>query len=58
MLKEKWVVVNGSIITEKTYKVKTEHDTTFIAPKYIAFNVGNKMAEHIVKLHNDSLGIV
>ena len=57
MKNEKWIAVNGSVMEEKTSTVRTEFKTTYVSRKYIAFNVGQKIAEHIVKLHNDSLGI-
>jgi len=54
--KQKWIAVDGSIyvdlIIEKynpEFKVKYEMRPT------VAFNIGQDVAEHIVKLHNKEL---
>ena len=52
MTNEIWVARNGSIFTERTYKTITEYKTSYHSAKTIAFNVGDKIAEHIVELHN------
>lgn len=53
--KERWVAKNGSIFCERSYSVKTEYNTKYMTQDSIAFNVGEKVAEHIVALHNASL---
>ena len=60
-LKDTWVVKNGSIFTEHEYntgitKVGIDGKVTpLMAQKAIAFNVGNDVAQHIMRLHNERL---
>lgn len=57
-LKEKWVAIDGSIYTERAVPVKSEATGRMMAEpqrESIAFNVGQKTATHIVKLHNAGL---
>ena len=55
MMKHKWFVKDGSIFSEQ---VKSKHSQDFrLGKEYqyqeaIAFNVGNRIAQHIVDLHN------
>lgn len=58
ILTERWIVVDGSIYTENAVPVKSEFTGKLIgAPQRaaIAFNVGNKIANHIANLHNSEL---
>lgn len=58
MMKHKWFVKDGSIFSEQ---VKSKHSQDFrLGKEYeyneaVAFNVGDKVAKHIVALHNASL---
>lgn len=55
-LNEKWVVIDGSIFTDKQFPVKTENKLRVVmSRKAVAFNVGESVAKHIVDLHNKSL---
>ena len=57
LCKVRWVAKNGSIFTEKEYKVRLEFK--FVEQQIaIAYNVGKVIAEHIVDLHNTRLRIV
>ena len=51
MIKEYWIVKDGSIFTDKAYKYITDHKT-YYARRCIAFNIGEKLANHLVDLHN------
>ena len=56
MLHEKWIVIQGSIFTEKAHTQKCELSIGKIkVRKSVAFNVGREAAEHIVALHNASI---
>lgn len=50
--KERWVVKDGSIFCERVYTVKSDYGRKYDAQDSIAFNVGDEVANHIVKLHN------
>lgn len=50
-----WQVIDGSIFTVYEYTTKTETGTLIKQPKAIAFNVGDKIAQHVVAFHNRSL---
>lgn len=55
--KVRWVAKNGSIFTEKEYKVKLEFK--YVEQQIaVAYNVGKEVAEHIVEVHNTRLRIV
>lgn len=67
-LKEEWVAKDGSIWTKKTVQIissftgkpvkfKNQKDELEVRMRRlaIAFNIGKRTAQHIVKLHNDSL---
>ncbi len=55
--KEKWIAKDGSIYTDAAYRqINTNDDRiAFFARKSIAFNIGSKLAEYIVQLHNSQL---
>lgn len=53
-LKMVWIVRDGSIYTRDFVKVKTEAGQYVMMQLAVAFNVGD-CAEHIVRLHNESL---
>lgn len=58
VLHSPWVVKDGSIFTEQKVKMRSEfpgNKTNYEVPVAVAFNVGEDLAKHIVKLHNDSL---
>ena len=55
MIKELWVAKDGSVFTDKAYKVMTEYKTNYHSRKAIAFNVGDEIAKYIVELHNKQL---
>jgi hypothetical protein len=59
MLRERWIAIEGSIFTEKAYRVVFPNNKERIVHscKSIAFNVGKEVAEHIVKLHNASIKV-
>lgn len=51
-----WVADGGSIYTADTVELKLDFGKRSIRVREaIAFNVGEKVAEHIVKLHNENL---
>ena len=53
----KWKVVDGSIYADDTDKMYSdEAKMTYLIFPSIAFNVGNTLANHIVDLHNKSIG--
>jgi hypothetical protein len=49
-----WKAEGGSIFTLYPRKVKMEYKTVMVSDS-VAFNVGQDVAERIVRLHNDSL---
>lgn len=53
--KVKWVALGGCIFTEQLYRHKADLGKEYHSRQSIAFNVGQKVAEHIVNLHNASL---
>ena len=58
MMKHKWFVKDGSVFSEQE---KSKHSQDFrLGKEYkyqeaVAFNVGDRIARHLVKLHNASL---
>lgn len=54
LLKQEWVVKNGSIETKETKRRKTPSGDFVNEPVYVAFNLGD-LAHHIARLHNESL---
>ena len=59
MKRERWIAVEGSIYTDKAYRMHfpDNKEAEIYNRKSIAFNVGNELAQHIVELHNASLRI-
>lgn len=56
LTERKWIVRDGSIYTEGTKDVYVDVvRKTFKTQPAIAFNIGDKHANHIVELHNRSL---
>lgn len=58
MLDKRWVAENGNIFVDESYKKRNsdyKYGEFFEARNSIAFNVGQKLAQHIVELHNKSL---
>jgi hypothetical protein len=56
--KIRWVAVDGSIYTEEAFLKRSEFTGKNLADKQrisIAFNVGDKVAKHIVDVHNGNL---
>jgi hypothetical protein len=54
----RWVVVDGSIYTADTVEMRSDFSpnrTIYNVPNAVAFNVGDRLANHIVELHNASL---
>ncbi len=59
-MKHRWFLENGHIFSEEeTVKKAPDHRGAkeFVVRTSIAFNVGDKVGQHIVDLHNQSLGI-
>ena len=54
-LNQQWIAKDGCIFVEDTKEVKTEFQRWITVNESIAFNVGDDVAKHIVKLHNASL---
>lgn len=54
-LKERWIVIDGSIACEREYVRKADLGKEYKTRDWIAFNIGTKAARHIVDLHNKSL---
>ena len=56
ILKERWMVVDGSVVVERDVPTKCDRQVNPI-PTHpaVAFNVGDDIAWHIVKLHNNFL---
>ena len=57
-LSRKWIAINSSIYTEDTIVTKLSDKCTKRLRMSIAFNVGSKVAEHLVKIHNQHLDSV
>lgn len=55
LLDDKWVAIDGSVFCEIKYQTKSDFGVKYFTQDAIAFNVGQKIAEHIVKLHNVEL---
>lgn len=54
--KREWIADNGSIYTADSEEMTVDFDKRKIpVRRSIAFNVGEQLAEHIVRLHNESL---
>lgn len=56
--KIRWVAVDGSIYTEEAFLKRSDFTNKNLADKQrisIAFNVGDKVARHIVAVHNGNL---
>lgn len=57
-MKYKWFAKDGHVFSEQT-KLKQSNDfrlgNQFIHQEVIAYNVGQKTAEYIARLHNESL---
>lgn len=57
-MNSKWFAKNGSVFSEKVIEKKNQDfrlGKTFESQEVIALNVGNKVAQHIVDLHNKEL---
>ncbi len=58
LLKQRWFVEGNSVYSEEV-KTKSNQDfrlgKDFTYHEAVAFNVGEKIAKHIVELHNASL---
>lgn len=55
-----WVVDQGSIYVAKEHGIRSEFPAqkrTIMVRTAIAFNIGQTLAEHIVKVHNERLGM-
>lgn len=52
--KVKWVAIQGSIFTEQEVERQSDFGKKYKARLSIAFNVGDKLAKHIVQMHNAS----
>lgn len=53
ILKQRWVAKNGSVFVEEPADIKFEyHKKAKPIQKAIAFNVGQEVADHIVRVHN------
>ena len=58
LLKTEWVAHQGSIRTVLETEFKVEQTGQKVkTPIWIAFNVGEDAAEHIVRLHNATLSV-
>lgn len=57
-MKHEWFVKDGSVFSTEV-KIKNNKEyrlgKNFTYNPCIAFNVGNSVAQHIVRLHNESL---
>lgn len=53
--KEKWVAMSGSVFTERTFRQKPDLGVPYVARQSVMFNVGDKVANHVVALHNATL---
>jgi hypothetical protein len=49
---ERWIAIEGCIYSEKEYQEKSDYGRKYKVRKSVAFNVGQEVAEHIVRLHN------
>ena len=52
--KERWIAIDGSIFTERTFPITFESGVKHQLRVAIAFNVA-RVADHIVTFHNESL---
>jgi hypothetical protein len=50
-----WVAKDGSIFTAQPVRLRCPSGKTIKVAVGIAYNVGPEMAEHLVRLHNNSL---
>lgn len=60
ILTERWIAIDGSVYTERAMPKKTESTGKLMETQQrdsVAFNVGPKVAAHMVKLHNESLSV-
>jgi len=56
LLKEKWVARGGSIFSAVVKPGRSDFGVEYKNQEGVAFNVGQKIAHHIVELHNSKLG--
>lgn len=54
----KWVAINGSVFTEQEVERTSDFGKKYKARLSIAFNIGDKLAKHIVNQHNDALEVI
>lgn len=55
-MKSKWFAKDGSVFSEEVITKKSQEfrlGSNFKYNEAIAFNVGNEIANHMVKLHNE-----
>jgi len=52
---QRWIAINGSVFVEQEVEVKADLGKKYKKREAVAFNVGQDVAEHIVKLHNAGL---
>lgn len=55
VLKEKWIAVSGSIFTEREFTGRGPGGNSYKFHPAVAFNVGDDVAKHIVRTHNEEL---
>ena len=59
LIDEEWVVMGGSIysaVEKRKHNQDFSRAKDFVYHDVVAFNVGDRLAKHIVELHNASLG--
>jgi Neuraminidase (sialidase) len=57
-MEAKWFAKDGSVFSEKVITKKSQDfrlGNTFKCQEVIAFNVGNKVAQYLVSLHNKEI---
>ena len=55
MINEKWVVKDRTIFVAEVKNARSDFGVDYKKQDAIAFNVKQKIAEHIVKLHNAAI---
>lgn len=56
-LKDKWIARDGSIYVESLMWHKADLGNKYQVQQPVAFNVGREVAEHMVRLHNQTFTV-
>jgi hypothetical protein len=55
ILDEEWEAVGGHLATKRVFDYKTSYGVELKDRRWISFNIGKELAQHIAQLQNDHL---